>query len=548
MVAAAQAGYEPEQTPEPRWRNAARARRRAAAERQRAELHDRQPAHVQHCYHNGSRDWWIYTWRKDSARTVKRVPYTCDSWRCTVCRRHDASVQFARIQEAAKPLDPLGWVFLTLTLRRDRVESWATTDLVYKDLSRRNRNFFQRLRRWCVEQGWYDERIRTSVNRTTGKRTTRIQRQSRWSSRWVGVVEAHRSGWPHMHFAIHCPELASYLRQNPQAENLLPAELQSDALDTGWGDRCTIEPARSSEALAGYLTKLAGEAGELTGELAKLTQLPTTAPIRFRRLRAGKNFLPPRRVNPDYTGTLIRRKMTVGGYDAEPIHRVKDEPLIEYLCIHEERSASKAASTQTPEHPVTELEVPAKVFQTWVHDERRKTDRSDRDPAPGPGQGDSLLVAPAAGVHGQGKSPPAGSQKENERWQRRNEGRAKPLTCRGAPSAAATRGASTTNPPEGLKGSHERPRRSRRTAAQQAGLFVVSSEQSATQPTRSAESGSDGQQVQAATGPRQRSQDQGRAQDPSRWAQSQDPRAEKATAPDAPQGAARVQTEQKAND
>lgn len=320
----------------------ARARRRAAAERQRAKLLERQPKHVRHCWHQGARDWWVYSWLRERPATAQRTAYHCESWRCEKCRRFDASVQFARIRQASEGLERKGWVFLTLTVPRRGVKGWRAVDEVFKDLSRRNRNFFARLRRFCKARGW----------RALG-------------NQWVGVVEAHRSGWPHMHFALWCPELAAWLRDNPQAENLLPEELAVAAVDCGWGERCSVEPARSQDALAGYLTKLAGEAGELTGELAKLTQLPTTAPVRFRRLRAGKGFLPPRKKNPAYTGTLVRRRLVPEGHHVEPIHRVRENPIVEHLCGVEERRAGEHYAKRIPEPPTDCVPLPPHVIASY---------------------------------------------------------------------------------------------------------------------------------------------------------------------------------------
>ena len=74
------------------------------------------------------------------------------------------------------------------------------------------------------------------------------------------------------------------------------------------GLESTAERARSGDSVASYIVKLAGEGGSTAGELAKLSQAPMTAPERFRRLRSGKRFLPPRRGTKEgVTGTLIRR-------------------------------------------------------------------------------------------------------------------------------------------------------------------------------------------------------------------------------------------------
>lgn len=328
-----------------------RARRAAAALRQRAKLRDRQPKHVKHCYATGSRDWWIYTWKKEGAAHARRIPYMCQSWRCPECKRHDAAVNFARFTEAAAPLKSNGWVFLTLTLKRDCVKSWQSVDTAYKDLSVRTRNFFSRLRRWMKRNEW-----------------------KAFENQWIGVVEAHRSGWPHMHFMIWSPDLASHCRHHPTEGHFLSEELAVHAENCGWGARSTLEPGRSAQAMASYLVKLSGEADRLQGEISKMTQLPTVAPIKFRRLRAGKGFLPPRKKNDEYTGTLLRRRPDRFGTSVSPIHSKEECPLTEFFCVHEEERTMKNFASGEPEKPVDSIDVPDSVLASYNAKRKRDID------------------------------------------------------------------------------------------------------------------------------------------------------------------------------
>lgn len=260
------------------------------------------PRHVRECQSNGARNWWIYCWRKDNPATKTRVPYSCNSWRCKHCARHEAAVTFARIKQATAPLEATGFVFGVLTIDRDGFYSPAGQPLhmnateAYRALSRKSEIFLKRLRRWQKARGMTPLR-----------------------SQWVAVVEAHRSGWPHVNFVIYSPELAAHLAAErtrklaagaTEREAVLVAdELRTIALASGWGPQSTLEQAKSIDALNGYVTKLAGMADATGGEIAKITQAPMTAPERFRRLRSGKGFLPKRHKNEDYTGTLIRRRI-----------------------------------------------------------------------------------------------------------------------------------------------------------------------------------------------------------------------------------------------
>jgi hypothetical protein len=246
---------------------------------------------------------------------------------------------FARIKEAIErdKLSADGWVFIVLTLDRHGTFSgekrWADSDEAYRALSRMHRRFFEKLRRWCKRNGM----------RPPGRE-------------WAGTVEAHRSGWPHVNTMLWSPELAEYVerfgKESPgySAEfekhgyhaKVMPPELMKLATATSWGTLSTIERVRSPEQVINYLVKLAGETGQALNEIAKLTQLPYSAPARFRRLRAGKNWLPKRRKNPDITGSILRRRWNRidGTPEALPVNAIKDSVLGEHIalaCYEEER-------------------------------------------------------------------------------------------------------------------------------------------------------------------------------------------------------------------
>ena len=292
------------------------------------------PRHVAACQHapGGRRPWVIWTWKRESPERQSRVLYSCNSWRCEVCRRHEAAVTFARIKQATAPLDPAGWCFLVLTLDRDGYYSgqpWSDVNAAYKALGKMTRATLQR-----IGATWGPE------SRLQGKKRPRVVRKL--GNRWVAVVEAHRSGWPHVNLLVWCPELAADLRcehaerlddpaladavalardawrtrspvtaairETARQATVLGGTLLRLAEESGWGRQSTAEAARSSEAIAGYVVKLAGQHDASTGELAKITQAPLNAPERFRRLRSGKCFLPPRYHDPAMTGCLLRRR------------------------------------------------------------------------------------------------------------------------------------------------------------------------------------------------------------------------------------------------
>lgn len=286
----------------------------------------------------------IWTWKRASPQTQTRIPYSCNSWRCEVCKRHEAAVTFARIKQATGPLDSSGWCFLVLTLDRDGYYSgqpWDDLTEAYRSLGKMTAATLKRIGATYGPDA-----------RLEGKKRPRIVRKL--GNRWVAVVEAHRSGWPHVNLLVWCPELAAELRRESADRLLDPevadavalardawarrepitAELREKArkatvvrggiLDlavaSGWGRESTAEAARSADSVAGYVVKLAGQHDASAGELAKITQAPLNAPERFRRLRSGKRFLPPRYHNPEITGCLLRRREGRDVWKHGPLH------------------------------------------------------------------------------------------------------------------------------------------------------------------------------------------------------------------------------------
>lgn len=356
------------------------------------------PAHVAACVHSPveHQRWYVYTWRVDDDSRKCRVPYQCDSWRCDVCRRHEAAVLFRRIRDAvlapapdvlvvpidadarvsAEPwleasdgepaADPRGWVFLVLTLDREGYFSgsrWRDVNEAYRQISGMTSKLLKRIGR---EWGAHTRLERSG--RSGELRTVRYL-----GNRWVAVVEAHRSGWPHVNLMVWCPELAAELEQE-QRERLedpeladavalaqdawkrkepVPREIRERArraslvggrlaqivTETGWGLQSTAERARDIEAVIGYGVKLAGLHDASVGELAKITQCPTNAPERFRRFRCGKGFLAPRFSDPHVTGCLVRRaRSAAGDWEIRAVNAPSDErwaaPVME--CVRSE--------------------------------------------------------------------------------------------------------------------------------------------------------------------------------------------------------------------
>jgi hypothetical protein len=193
--------------------------------------------------------------------------------------------------------------FWVLTLDRNGTfggTPWQSSSDAYKELSALSRRLLKRLNRM--------------IDRMCGDRI---------GSRWMSVIEAHRSGWPHANVVLVSRTLARIVEEaqrerlaagcTDRESMLVTGEIAAHVVGAGWGPQSTAEPIRSRDAVAGYLVKLAGELdedgtsesrGKLAGEVVKISQVPLSAPLNFRRLRSGRGFLPPRRKGTK-TGCMV---------------------------------------------------------------------------------------------------------------------------------------------------------------------------------------------------------------------------------------------------
>lgn len=379
------------------------------------------PRHVSACQHSPSQSerWFIWTWSRGAPAVQTRVPYSCNSWRCETCRRHEAAVTFARFKQAATApeLDPSGWCFLVLTLDRNGHESgrpWLDVNEAYRALGKMTRAVLQR-----IGATWGPER-RRYVTRSKKTGVTRIRTERTIGNRWVSVVEAHRSGWPHANVVLWCPELAELLEsercarlEDPEladavaeaqalwrSKQTVPSELRERArnavvvrgalrtmlTDSGWGYQSTAERARDLEAVIGYGVKLAGLHDASVGELSKVTQCPMNAPERFRRLRSGKGFLPPRHRDPSVTGCLVRRRRAVAGdWEIVSINAPKDPAQVvpieiaaraELKLIEEEENILSRSRGRLPPMPPLRVALRGELQSHKETSERRAALRS----------------------------------------------------------------------------------------------------------------------------------------------------------------------------
>lgn len=252
------------------------------------------PARVRGCANHIARTgegqpWRFWSWRRDGGGSPTRHVARCRSWRCQgECSKSLWAEDWHRIHGALEPYPVESISYLVLTLDWDGHFSrkpWADLSEAYRALSSMTRNFLASLKRLAAREGWD------------------------WHpSHWVGTVESHKSGRPHLNLLIVSRGLAAHLRAERERTGLpfpwFRGAILEAAEGAGWGRKSAGADARDVKALAGYLAKLAG-GDKGAGEIAKLTQAPLASPPKTRRLRSGRGFLPPAMKNDGLTGAVV---------------------------------------------------------------------------------------------------------------------------------------------------------------------------------------------------------------------------------------------------
>jgi hypothetical protein len=288
--------------------------RRARIRRPTDPVDQALPGYVKACHF---RAWSLPIWRKDEApiddtgARWKVSPYNCGSWRhAGACANRRAGEDIERIK-AAIAARPGGYVYAVLTFDPRRFDGDFAT--AYRE----------------IVQCW--DRLRKRLVREWG------------AIEYVCIVERHASGFPHVNVLIRNATLAAACAGDGW-KRVRSRWLEPAAKACGFGFRTWLEPMRHADAMAAYLVKLAGEIG-------KKSQVPIDAPAHFRRLRATRGFLPPRRTNPDITGRLIRKEV-------EEIEALGLSPLPAFRGIPREvdRSEAGAEDRWYAELDVSEIE------------------------------------------------------------------------------------------------------------------------------------------------------------------------------------------------
>lgn len=317
------------------------------------------PSHVRACANNEliSMPWVLHFWKRNNPETRQKQVYTCGSYRCPspACQKHAAHTDFARIVAALDEKDPQGnqlrdskgWVFLVLTIDQNHTygtgKEYENEQQAFKQLSENTRFFLRRLRGHQKRNGW-----RVLENE------------------WVGTIEVQRNGWPHMNLILYSPELAAELKSEapPKGRQLVQGWLKTMVTETNWGTISTAEGARSRDALAGYVVKLAGDFQRKAGEIAKITQAPVNAKMKLRRIRAGRGFLPPQRNSEsEWTGAMFKREVIHG--------RIVSGPMIQPDMVK--------PVGDTPEEQLKNYELYASGVRAAMIDERESILIEERD-------------------------------------------------------------------------------------------------------------------------------------------------------------------------
>jgi hypothetical protein len=143
---------------------------------------------------------------------------------------------------------------------------------------------------------------------------------------WVQVAEQHQSKWPHVNFLFKFED--NFILNESDCEKFRARWLVKNAYECGFGKRVSCDFIEGDcGKIANYISKTGLEL--VTSESVKLSQVPISAPIGFRRLRTSKGFLPKiERSTGEYTGLILNNQ------NIEDLKKIPTNVLIESMAIH----------------------------------------------------------------------------------------------------------------------------------------------------------------------------------------------------------------------
>jgi hypothetical protein len=231
------------------------------------------PRYVQACK---NRAWTLALYRKDNrpldeaGHWWRLARYRCGSWRCGgACGHQRATEDISRIRAGLAQVNPAHCVYAVLTWRPRPGEDYAAA---YRGI----------LQDWA--------KFRKRITRKWGE------------TRYITVTERHQNGQPHLNVVLVNPRLGAACAGEGW-KKVRSGWMRRTVTACGFGPITWLEPMRSLDGLAVYISKLAGEIG-------KHSQVPIEAPAHFRRLRASRGMLPPLPASAgEYAGRLIQRAL-----------------------------------------------------------------------------------------------------------------------------------------------------------------------------------------------------------------------------------------------
>ena len=211
--------------------------------------------------------WWtIATWKRGDGSNPALRPFRCRSWRHEgECRAYCGACDFARCADALTRFP--NWTYLILTYPH---RQWPDVKALFR----------AGVVHWA--------RLRKRIQREYG------------DMKYIQTWEIHRSGYPHVNVVVSNENLFKEVARNHR-------RVREDFLDpacaeVGFGFCKWAETLRDERRMAGYIAKLGLE---LTGHGVK-SQTPVNAPRHFRRIRASRHTLPPRKKSDCITGQLLK--------------------------------------------------------------------------------------------------------------------------------------------------------------------------------------------------------------------------------------------------
>lgn len=215
--------------------------------------------------------WSMAYTEKESPNDIRFSSFCCKSWRCQRCSVKVRNRDYIRIQKSIQE-SPGQYLFAVLTFNPKKISKQKA----YANITPSMNALIKKIER--------------SYGQIEG----------------MVAIEQHQSGYPHINLLFKFKD--GSLLDDEAVEKIRTRFLIPEAVKRGFGRMLSLEIVKSQDKMASYMAKTGLTV--ISGEVSKVSQVPTEAPYGTRRLRSLRRWLKPLdKSDGKYTGGIVKASL-----------------------------------------------------------------------------------------------------------------------------------------------------------------------------------------------------------------------------------------------